>query len=136
MSSWPTVCCARTVSAFTTASGSAAFTICTGLEVNAELNSQHVIYSYEHCLSSGLVKGKKKKNVSAQLDVELKGGKSINVCHILCQKRRNCSPLNQRGVWWASSDETAVCCCLHQPQRGQQAGDHRDDLRPESLVNS
>lgn len=71
------------------------------------------------------------------LAVELVGGKSINVCHILCQKQCNCSPLNQQGVRWAGSDEIPLCCrCLHRPQQGQQAGDHRDDLRPESLVNS
>lgn len=56
--------------------------------------------------------------------------------HILCQKYCNCSPLNQQGVRWASFDETALRCCLHHPQQGQQAGDHRDDLRLESLVNS
>lgn len=72
----------------------------------------------------------------ALLAVELVGGKSINVCHILCQKQCNCGPLNQRDVWWASADETPLRCCLHHPQQGQQAGDHRDDLRPESLVNS
>lgn len=68
----------------------------------------------------------------ALLAVELVGGKSINVCRILCQKRCNCSPLNQQGVRWASSDETP----LRHPRRGQLAGDQRDDLRPESLVNS
>lgn len=75
-------------------------------------------------------------DVLALLAVELVGGKSINVCHILCQKQCNCSPLNQQGVRWASSDETPLCRCLRHPQQGQQAGDHRDDLRPKSLVNS
>lgn len=76
------------------------------------------------------------KNASALLAVESVGGKSINICRILCQKQCNCSPLNQQGVLWASSDETLLCRCLHHPQQGQQARDHRDDLRPELLVNS
>lgn len=76
------------------------------------------------------------ENVSALLAVELVGGRSINVCHILCQKQCNCSPLNQQGVRWAGSDEHLTAAASAIRSRVSRLGDRRDDLKPESLLKS